>query len=991
MPPSFNIFKSSKKKAAAAAASADAASAAPRVSQDGGGAASVAGKSTMSGKLLKKSKKKNSISQSIAPTPLTAEEIELEYMSGNENGKAHIPYGAEGEHGGGVGHDMLPPHHPSLPVIRSMNGSRRAMSPYGQQEEEDDFVLVHPHRAPSGAPQAAFMGGNAGSQYAHSTRQMHPEVYDDPLMFPPTYPSQPTRYEAGLRYPKFVSSITGTPVVSQYIQPDPHHPPMPPPMAERPSRSWTPIPSVEREESPRDEVPGQADQSWVNYDEHGNANGHHDHDHPGGLLLAPSHFAGDSHDPRISTTAEGGHRLSGATLDYVDNTNAFSHQIVSRPLTGSHPSMSRSQHASGTHGEPSLYHDGDPSGDGQAMALTRRLASNPSATQSYHFAPEPGSRAGSRPGSQAESYEHENEHEHIRRVSSPTTILPRKPLQSHPSQSQSHSRSHGSMGAHSQFHTMHDPEHSILPHPGGQHTLRSSHSMARSHATGHGSHAPNGFEHHEFEHPYEDEMHHVMPSNHSVARSHATQAASQMRGVEPDYERAPGSHFMPSRHSTARSHATGAASQGHGMQHERAPSVHTILLSNHSMARSHATGAASQGHDVGEHMAPIHHIIPSNQSMAARSHVTGAASHEHDMAQEHAANPHIQPSNHSMAAKSRRTAHGSQASRAPGKSSDRLSVAHANVVVPSKPISSRPSLASKQSARGGPSRNGTVALRGKENQSQKIQSQSSRSIVRSPPMTRGRWIPGSRSVSRDRSRSPYASSFRRRRRSVSSDTRSISPAHSRAMRRPPMRRRRSTSSRTRSASPVRSRARTSSMRQPPPPTSIRSGYAKPHNMAPPTIVQLTDRPSRHTNSGSWGDTTPVETRPARRTLAPSAIEPGIIEQEYWDDKEVVLDIYHYIVPIGVKVMFQDQEGNMILRMAKTGKVLTSAAVPQRCAPIVVHDANGRELYRSTSVKGPSPSAGDIRGGKFTRRHDSPAGAHLTKTIMIDETGKQIVL
>ncbi|KAF5321191.1 hypothetical protein D9619_000437 [Psilocybe cf. subviscida] len=86
------------------------------------------------------------------------------------------------------------------------------------------------------------------------------------------------------------------------------------------------------------------------------------------------------------------------------------------------------------------------------------------------------------------------------------------------------------------------------------------------------------------------------------------------------------------------------------------------------------------------------------------------------------------------------------------------------------------------------------------------------------------------------------------------------------------------------------------MRQPPPPTSTRSGYAKPHNMVPPTIVQLTDSPSRHTNSGSWCDTTPVETRPARRPLAPNAIGPEIVEQEYWNDKEVVLGIYHCIVP-----------------------------------------------------------------------------------------------
>lgn len=42
----------------------------------------------------------------------------------------------------------------------------------------------------------------------------------------------------------------------------------------------------------------------------------------------------------------------------------------------------------------------------------------------------------------------------------------------------------------------------------------------------------------------------------------------------------------------------------------------------------------------------------------------------------------------------------------------------------------------------------------------------------------------------------------------------------------------------------------------------------------------------------------------------------MLQQEYWDDEDSDPEIYHYIVPAGLKVTFQDQAGNMITRCTR---------------------------------------------------------------------------
>lgn len=90
----------------------------------------------------------------------------------------------------------------------------------------------------------------------------------------------------------------------------------------------------------------------------------------------------------------------------------------------------------------------------------------------------------------------------------------------------------------------------------------------------------------------------------------------------------------------------------------------------------------------------------------------------------------------------------------------------------------------------------------------------------------------------------------------------------------------------------------------------------------------------------------------------------MFEHQYWDDEDSEPEIYHYIVPAGVKVVFQDQEGNLItryfvaqypeymnlswccgrFRVGKDGTV-EDLSRSSKNAPIVVHDEFGRELYR----------------------------------------------
>lgn len=46
------------------------------------------------------------------------------------------------------------------------------------------------------------------------------------------------------------------------------------------------------------------------------------------------------------------------------------------------------------------------------------------------------------------------------------------------------------------------------------------------------------------------------------------------------------------------------------------------------------------------------------------------------------------------------------------------------------------------------------------------------------------------------------------------------------------------------------------------------------------------------------------------------VQSDVLQQEYWDDEDSDPEIYHYIVPAGLKVTFQDQAGNMITRYTR---------------------------------------------------------------------------
>ena len=46
------------------------------------------------------------------------------------------------------------------------------------------------------------------------------------------------------------------------------------------------------------------------------------------------------------------------------------------------------------------------------------------------------------------------------------------------------------------------------------------------------------------------------------------------------------------------------------------------------------------------------------------------------------------------------------------------------------------------------------------------------------------------------------------------------------------------------------------------------------------------------------------------------VQSDVLQQEYWDDEDSDPEIYHYIVPAGLKVTFQDQAGNTITRYTR---------------------------------------------------------------------------
>jgi len=92
------------------------------------------------------------------------------------------------------------------------------------------------------------------------------------------------------------------------------------------------------------------------------------------------------------------------------------------------------------------------------------------------------------------------------------------------------------------------------------------------------------------------------------------------------------------------------------------------------------------------------------------------------------------------------------------------------------------------------------------------------------------------------------------------------------------------------------------------------------------------------------------------------------------------DIYYYMVPAGLDIIFQDEDGTEITRVGKNIKgTHASHAAHTKNIPIVVQDIFGNELFRS-DLDQDDPI------------HGLPSPNHTPwKTIIVDEKGKQVPL
>ncbi|KAH9482919.1 hypothetical protein JR316_0005019 [Psilocybe cubensis] len=91
---------------------------------------------------------------------------------------------------------------------------------------------------------------------------------------------------------------------------------------------------------------------------------------------------------------------------------------------------------------------------------------------------------------------------------------------------------------------------------------------------------------------------------------------------------------------------------------------------------------------------------------------------------------------------------------------------------------------------------------------------------------------------------------------------------------------------------------------------------------------------------------------------PETIEPDVFERDYGTESEYEPEIYNYIVPAGLNVVFQDEDGNVITRVGRKG-IPYEANRPVRSAPIIVHDEFGRELYRTKNLSSPPKVRPDL--------------------------------
>ncbi|KAG6813488.1 hypothetical protein H0H92_010513 [Tricholoma furcatifolium] len=73
------------------------------------------------------------------------------------------------------------------------------------------------------------------------------------------------------------------------------------------------------------------------------------------------------------------------------------------------------------------------------------------------------------------------------------------------------------------------------------------------------------------------------------------------------------------------------------------------------------------------------------------------------------------------------------------------------------------------------------------------------------------------------------------------------------------------------------------------------------------------------------------------------IEPVVYEHEVWHAGYDLPDVYYYIVPGGLNVIFEDRFGRESMRVGEFGD---SIHKPRRVSPVVIQDEFGHELYRT---------------------------------------------
>ncbi|KJA29977.1 hypothetical protein HYPSUDRAFT_249786 [Hypholoma sublateritium FD-334 SS-4] len=167
--------------------------------------------------------------------------------------------------------------------------------------------------------------------------------------------------------------------------------------------------------------------------------------------------------------------------------------------------------------------------------------------------------------------------------------------------------------------------------------------------------------------------------------------------------------------------------------------------------------------------------------------------------------------------------------------------------------------------------------------------------------------------------------------------------------------------------------------------------------APQNVRSDENAARRHPSQTRFQTPGPLEQEPIDSTL---------LQQEYWDDEDSDPEIYHYIVPAGLKVTFQDQAGNMIARVGKRGQVENAS---RSSTHIRGSSPTPRELQQGhfrMNSKGQYDQqydmsrGGDVfemnggRKGRQTspwRSHPSTMSSRSTKTIMIDEKGNQMLV